>query len=126
LILAAIAPASTPRLPRRHPAQLEFLGPAGRVERRSLGEGGEILVGRDDKMDITFRDDDGGSSLHACFSITDDELRVTDASSKNGVFVNGSRVTSSRLKIGDTITLGRKGPLLKIVQGLLATKTEKP
>lgn len=47
------------------------------------------------------------SRRHATFSQTDSGVEVTDHGSRNGVFVNGERITGSRaLRAGDVITIG--------------------
>jgi hypothetical protein len=46
------------------------------------------------------------SRLHGILSLEDGEAFVEDASSTNGVFVNGKRVQRAVLKDGDTVTFG--------------------
>lgn len=47
------------------------------------------------------------SRRHATFSITETGVDVSDHSSRNGVFVNGERITGAQaLKAGDIITIG--------------------
>jgi hypothetical protein len=47
------------------------------------------------------------SRRHATFSLTDDGVDVSDHGSRNGVFVNGERITSAYpLKSGDVIAIG--------------------
>jgi FHA domain-containing protein len=47
------------------------------------------------------------SRRHATFSLTEDGVDVSDHGSRNGVFVNGERITTARaLKPGDIITIG--------------------
>ncbi len=51
---------------------------------------------------------------------------MTDMNSKNKLFVNGVEVKEAMLKKGDEIQFGKRGPLIKIVEALAATKTEEP
>jgi len=47
------------------------------------------------------------SRRHATFSLTDSGVEVSDHNSRNGVFVNGERITGARaLRSGDIITIG--------------------
>ena len=46
------------------------------------------------------------SRLHGIVSLEDGEAFVEDASSTNGIFVNGKRVQRAALKDGDTVTFG--------------------
>lgn len=68
------------------------------------------ILGRDHSADITL-DDPGISRRHCEIRVTYDGPRlvvsVRDLGSTNGTFVNGERVTTSRLGEGDRITLGR-------------------
>jgi pSer/pThr/pTyr-binding forkhead associated (FHA) protein len=47
------------------------------------------------------------SRLHCQLTSTADSLHVRDLESTNGTFVNGNRVTSSPLREGDRLTVGR-------------------
>jgi pSer/pThr/pTyr-binding forkhead associated (FHA) protein len=47
------------------------------------------------------------SRLHCQLTATADALHVKDLGSTNGTFVNGKRVTSAELKVGDTLSVGR-------------------
>ena len=47
------------------------------------------------------------SRVHCSLSATDTELLVEDLGSTNGTFVNGKRVSRSRLNNGDRLRLGR-------------------
>jgi pSer/pThr/pTyr-binding forkhead associated (FHA) protein len=47
------------------------------------------------------------SRLHCQITSTADALHVKDLDSTNGTFVNGTRVTTSPLREGDRLTVGR-------------------
>src|SRR5437879_6174987 len=47
------------------------------------------------------------SRVHCQLSASDDALQVKDLDSTNGTFVNGSRITSATLRIGDRLKVGR-------------------
>jgi ABC transport system ATP-binding/permease protein len=47
------------------------------------------------------------SRLHCQITSTADALHVKDLDSTNGTFVNGKRVTTSPLREGDRLTVGR-------------------
>ena len=47
------------------------------------------------------------SRLHCRLTAGATELHVVDLESTNGTFVNGQRITSTRLDEGDEITIGR-------------------
>jgi pSer/pThr/pTyr-binding forkhead associated (FHA) protein len=47
------------------------------------------------------------SRLHCQLTSTADSLHVKDLDSTNGTLVNGTRVTSSPLREGDRLTVGR-------------------
>lgn len=68
------------------------------------------ILGRDHSADITL-DDPGISRRHCEIRVTYDGphlvASVRDLGSTNGTFINGERLTSSRLADGDRLTLGR-------------------
>ena len=47
------------------------------------------------------------SRLHCQLTATDASLQVKDLGSTNGTFVNGKRVKSAELKVGDRLSIGR-------------------
>lgn len=55
------------------------------------------------------------SSHHARVDLEDGAPRVEDLGSKNGTFINGEPVTTSRLANGDILQLGNMGPRFAIV-----------
>jgi len=47
------------------------------------------------------------SRLHCQLTATADSLQLKDLGSTNGTFVNGTRVKTAELKIGDKLSVGR-------------------
>lgn len=72
--------------------------------------GSLTTLGRDDSADIVV-DDPGVSRRHSEIRVTTDGphlvTSIRDLGSTNGTFVNGDRVTSTRLEDGDQVTIGR-------------------
>lgn len=76
---------------------------AGRVV--SVAPGG-LEVGRNPENDVVIEDDDV-SRFHARILFDNGSLWVRDAGSRNGVFVNGKRVSDHKaLKVGDRVRFG--------------------
>jgi pSer/pThr/pTyr-binding forkhead associated (FHA) protein len=69
-------------------------------------EPGSITIGREPDNDIVV-ENLLVSAYHARIDRTGREYVLTDLHSKNGTFVNGHRVTSTRLKNGDEILVGK-------------------
>jgi len=67
---------------------------------------GEHVIGRGGDADVQLQDKDV-SRRHARLEVTREGVRVHDLGSKNGVFVNGTRVTDPMLLVhGDTMSFG--------------------
>jgi pSer/pThr/pTyr-binding forkhead associated (FHA) protein len=70
------------------------------------------------------------SAVHAQLDYDGGEWRLTDLTSRNGTFVNGSRVDApTPLRSGDVISLGETGPRLlvaAVTDGLPSTLPERP
>jgi pSer/pThr/pTyr-binding forkhead associated (FHA) protein len=72
----------------------------------AIGEA-PIKIGREDTNTIVIGHDAYVSSLHATVSAMAGGVVVDDAASKNGTYVNGSRLQRQRrLAIGDRIQIG--------------------
>jgi pSer/pThr/pTyr-binding forkhead associated (FHA) protein len=79
-------------------------GGALRGQRVKVPEGG-LKIGRSDENQVVIQDD-GVSRFHAELLYDNGSLWLQDAGSRNGVFVNGVRVTGHQaLKVGDEITI---------------------
>src|SRR5580765_4044617 len=65
-----------------------------------LSLAGTLVLGRND------HGDDRMSSRHAQIAVAGRRATVTDLDSKNGTFVNGTRVTERELVDGDVLEIG--------------------
>ncbi|MHC4601670.1 MAG: FHA domain-containing protein, partial [Planctomycetota bacterium] len=66
---------------------------------------GNMIVGRDRKVDIAIFDHNI-SRHHITVVRRDVQVMIRDLGSRNGTFVNNTRVTESELKPGDILRLG--------------------
>lgn len=68
------------------------------------------VIGRDTTADVIL-DDPGISRRHSEIRVTNDGphlvASIRDLASTNGTFVNGERITATRLRDGDRVTVGR-------------------
>lgn len=86
-------------------------GHAGR--RITIPEGG-LNIGRSPDNELVLLED-GVSRFHARLHFDNGAVWLRDAGSRNGVFVNGKRVTDHKaLKVGDEITLAEHTFLVKL------------
>jgi pSer/pThr/pTyr-binding forkhead associated (FHA) protein len=87
------------------PARLAIIEPKDR-RGTAYAINGTLSIGRD--VDNTVPIDDAYlSGHHARISLTDGGVIVHDLSSRNGTFLNGTRLTEPRpLRIGDRIQIG--------------------
>jgi hypothetical protein len=67
-----------------------------------------VQVGRDTSNDIVIQHP-SVSSFHCVLRLIDNVWVITDSNSRNGTFVNGTRITSSAVKNGDVVLLGLVG-----------------
>src|SRR5437868_14598631 len=79
---------------------------------------GTFVIGRSAECQLSL-DDPLVSRRHALLLVGDDEVSVEDGGSRNGVMVNGQRITTrARLRDGDKITIGaQEMSLAAIVEG---------
>jgi FHA domain len=77
----------------------------GRRERELLLVS-RIVVGRDPTCDLS-EADPLLSRRHAEFAVDGDSIVVRDLGSRNGIYVNGSRIAEGTLESGDIVRIGR-------------------
>lgn len=81
---------------------------AGPLEGRTfhVQEGG-LEIGRAPDNDVVLLDDPAVSRFHARLLYDHGSLWLQDAGSRNGVFLNGDRLTQSKdLRVGDVVKVG--------------------
>lgn len=89
-------------LPERVPRLTVLRGPgAGRKLRVTDG----VVIGRDDDAEI-FIEESGISRRHAVVRVSGSVVSIEDLQSRNGTFVNGTRIRSCVLTSGDHVQLG--------------------
>jgi len=112
---AATAPPSQGPDSSGPPTKRQFVNPTARPWLDVAGERYPLLgplttIGRDPSADIVL-DDPGISRRHSEIRVTSDGphlvASIRDLASTNGTFVNGERITSTRLVDGDRLTVGR-------------------
>lgn len=87
--------------------ELAITAPDGSVRNLALDRG-HLSLGRSGDNNLPFPEDDSLSRHHLLLESLPDQWSVTDLGSKNGTFVNGSRLTARRaLAPGDVIAAGR-------------------
>jgi len=69
-------------------------------------ESGSVTCGRDAGNQIVL-DDVSVSRIHARLDCTDEGVEVSDLGSRNGTFVNGSRIAKALLRPGDELVIGK-------------------
>ncbi len=72
----------------------------------------EIVIGRSSDLDMVLVED-MVSRQHSKISIIDTDIYIQDLGSTNGTFVNGEKVTRTKLKEGDRILVGTS--IIKVV-----------
>ena len=75
-----------------------------------------MSIGRSDQCDISVKDG-SMSGRHAEVSKISGEIRVKDAGSANGIWLNGERITDGELFDGDVIRLGQTSIRVDVVGG---------
>lgn len=73
-----------------------------------------VSFGRSDEADVLF-ERAGVSWDHAELRFRDGDWWLIDAGSTNGSYVNDERAHNARLKQGDVIRLGKKGPVMRFL-----------
>lgn len=77
----------------------------GSSKEQTITLGQMIAVGRSSKCDFQV-EDEKISGRHCRFYLKKDRLEVTDLDSKNGTYLNGIRIESSEVFVGDEIRIG--------------------
>lgn len=80
----------------------------------------KLYIGRQEKNDI-YLDDNTISRLHCYIMYENHRHVIYDAESLNGTYVNGDKIDSHRLSIGDEILLGQT----KLVYNIIDTSRKK-
>ena len=100
-------PASPPRGRRGTPARLIVLEPKDRRGTVFALGAEAVTIGRDPANTVVIDDDTYVSSHHATIASSATGVTVDDLASKNGTYLNGSRITRQRsVGIGDRIQVG--------------------
>jgi hypothetical protein len=73
----------------------------------------KVILGRGADCDVQLHDD-GVSRRHCCIEVRADGVFIRDLHSRNGVRVNGRKVTEHQLRSGETITIGRASLTVEI------------
>ena len=65
-----------------------------------------LIVGRDPACDVSEHHDPLMSRRHAAFSADREHAIVRDLGSRNGILVNGTKVSEAQLRSGDVVQIG--------------------
>jgi pSer/pThr/pTyr-binding forkhead associated (FHA) protein len=88
------------------PARLVVLEPKGR-RGATFAISGTVGIGREDDNVVQILDDTYVSSHHAVVSLADGHVVLDDLDSRNGTYLNGTRIAVQRsVQIGDRIQVG--------------------
>jgi hypothetical protein len=77
----------------------------GLIKEYAMNLGEIVSIGRSSKCEFQL-EDEKTSGRHCRFFLKKDRLEITDLDSKNGTYLNGIRIESSEVFIGDEIKLG--------------------
>ncbi|MBI3724112.1 trypsin-like peptidase domain-containing protein [bacterium] len=84
-----------------------------------------IRVGRNAEFELCF-DDLGVSFEHAELRQRDGDVWLVDRGSTNGCYVNDERAQNTRLREGDVVRFGKKGPVVRFRLSAPASKEKPP
>jgi len=92
-------------LPYNREMFLEFM--TGKNKGRSVKfSSSQVIIGRSDEADIVIPDD-GVSRKHAMIEVhSREQIYVSDLASQNGTWLNGMRIKTTKLILGDLVRLG--------------------
>jgi len=76
-----------------------------------LREGEKVTLGTDSECRVRF-EGEGVEPLHAEISVIQSTVIISDRSAREGIYINGRRVTSCILRVGDLVLLGRQPIML--------------
>ena len=94
------------------PLALRFISGKYQGGEFPLPESGEIVIGRSSELDMVLVED-MVSRRHAKISVEDGDIFLEDLGSTNGSFVNGEKITRTKLEEGDRILIGTS--IIKVV-----------
>jgi len=94
------------------PLALRFISGKYQGGEFPLPESGEIVIGRSSELDMVLVED-MVSRRHAKISVEHGDIFLEDLGSTNGSFVNGEKITRTKLSEGDRILIGTS--IIKVV-----------
>jgi hypothetical protein len=94
------------------PLALRFISGKYQGGEFPLPDEGEIVIGRSSELDMVLVED-MVSRRHAKISVEDGDIFLEDLGSTNGSFVNGEKITRTKLAEGDRILIGTS--IIKLV-----------
>jgi len=94
------------------PLALRFISGKYQGGEFPLPESGEIVIGRSSELDMVLVED-MVSRRHAKISVHSGDIFLEDLGSTNGSFVNGEKITRTKLAEGDRILIGTS--IIKVV-----------
>ena len=94
------------------PLALRFISGKYQGGEFPLPESGEIVIGRSSELDMVLVED-MVSRRHAKISVENGDIFLEDLGSTNGSFVNGEKITRTKLNEGDRILIGTS--IIKVV-----------
>lgn len=94
------------------PLALRFISGKYQGGEFPLPEAGEIVIGRSSELDMVLVED-MVSRRHAKISVHNGDIYLEDLGSTNGSFVNGEKITRTKLAEGDRILIGTS--IIKVV-----------
>ena len=94
------------------PLALRFISGKYQGGEFPLPDSGEIVIGRSSELDMVLVED-MVSRRHAKISVEDGDIYLEDLGSTNGSFVNGEKISRTKLAEGDRILIGTS--IIKVV-----------
>ncbi len=94
------------------PLALRFISGKYQGGEFPLPQQGEIVIGRSSELDMVLVED-MVSRRHARITVEDGEVFLEDLGSTNGSFVNGEKITKTKLAEGDRVLIGTS--IIKVI-----------